>query len=118
EMSVRDPRQLLHSAIGEHGAVAPGLFAQPDQKLAAADAVRKSRIIVRSGYERCTAAAAIHDTHIATEPRQVDRGSESGRTAANDQAVAHAHCLLSVFMIRTSSRANVHPRRGVASNVP
>src|SRR4029078_8144767 len=95
-----------------------GLCEKPDQKPAAADAVRKSRIIVRSGYERCTAAAAIHDTHIATEPRQVDRGSESGRTAANDQAVAHAHCLLAGVMM-----SNLRPRQRssetrVASNVP
>ena len=81
-------RERAHRAVPQLGAVAPRLFAQPLEQRRPGDAL-EARIIVAHGDQRGAAVAGIDDQRLAAVAREIDRRRQSGRAAADDQAVEH-----------------------------
>src|ERR1700681_1739596 len=94
EHAVRHTLKCIDVPGGQCGAITPSLLAKPQEELASADAVRKSRVVVRSWNERSAAGASIDHADAATKAPEINRACQAGRTSADDQAVEHASARL------------------------
>ena len=72
-------------------AVLLGLDTHTAQQLRAADAVREARMIMGDRDPKRPAVAVVDHRDPAMGAREIDRGRQSGRSTADDQAVELLH---------------------------
>jgi hypothetical protein len=85
-------RQSLHPPRPEARAVPLGLGAQPRQKLMPGNALGEPRLVVRQRDHRRPALAGIDHQNRQMKTREIDRGGQPGRSAADDKTVERRIC--------------------------
>jgi hypothetical protein len=109
--------ELVDMAGREHRAVAARLLAQLRQKLAPADALGKSGIIVGRRNERSAARAGIDHADVAAKTGKINRCRQARGAAADDETIEHQRVLrrgaraLNPGVRRRSDRKSIMKRR-------
>ena len=79
-----------HQHVFTDRAVIGGLFVHPSEQVGARDTLGIAGVIVRARDQRSAARPTVEQADRQVKPREIDRGGQSRRASADDDAIVHA----------------------------